>query len=61
MITKCPSYYYLSEEKIAVQEAMGDADNFHGHDFLELAYIKRELPVITLKALPQTLEREITS
>ncbi len=41
MITKCPSYYYLSEEKIAVQEAMGDADNFHGHDFLELAYIKK--------------------
>ncbi len=40
MIKKLDYYYYLSDEKIAIQCAVGDADGMHGHDFLELAYIK---------------------
>lgn len=39
MIKKLDYRYYLSDEKIAIQSAKGDADFMHDHDFLELAYI----------------------
>lgn len=39
MIKKLDYHYYLSDEKIAIQRALGDTDGMHGHDFLELAYI----------------------
>lgn len=41
MIKKYQSDYYLSDEKIALQTAIGDATELHGHDFIELAYIKK--------------------
>ncbi|MBR5307366.1 MAG: AraC family ligand binding domain-containing protein, partial [Clostridia bacterium] len=41
MIKKTLTGYYLTDEKIAIQTALGNADNLHGHDFLELAYIKK--------------------
>ncbi len=41
MIKKLDYHYYLSGEKIAIQQAEGDTDGMHDHDFLELAYIKK--------------------
>jgi len=40
LIKKLDYHYYLSDEKIAIQCALGDTDGMHGHDFLELAYIR---------------------
>lgn len=40
MIKKLDRHYYLSDEKIAIQCATGNTDGMHGHDFLELAYIR---------------------